>query len=44
MMIMKNVVVSISLSQDLVQLIDKQRQDVSRSKYIQRLLEKALEK
>jgi len=43
MMIMKNTVVSISLSQDLVQLIDKQRKDVSRSKYIQRLLEKALE-
>ena len=43
-MIMKNVeVVSLSLPFSIVKLIDNQRQDVPRSKYVQRLLEKALE-
>jgi len=41
---MKNVeVVSLSLPKFLVNLIDKRRLDVSRSKYVQRLLEKAIE-
>ena len=43
-MIVKNVVaVSVSLPPHLIKRIDKERVDVSRSKFVLRLLEKALE-